>query len=57
MNETTYKIGFYTYLVAYVGFWLVDGLRPGFVARYVSVHIFLLVTLVFAFLWMSKRPN
>ena len=34
---------FFTSLVSYIVFWILDALRPGFVSRYLSVHLFLLM--------------
>lgn len=45
------KTGFLTSAAAYVLFWLADAARPGFVARYVSVHLFLLAAIVFGVWW------
>lgn len=45
------KTGFYVSLISYLLFWLLDALRPGFVARSFSVHLFLLAALAFGFWW------
>lgn len=45
------KIGFFTSIISYVTFWVLDLIRPGFVSRYFSVHIFLLSAIIFGFLW------
>ena len=48
------KIGFYTSLVSYLVFWLADVVRPGFVTRYFSVHLFLVPLLLFGIVWTGK---
>ncbi len=45
---------FFTSLVSYIVFWILDALRPGFVSRYLSVHLFLLVGIFSGALWGSK---
>lgn len=50
-QERIAKTGFFTGLTAYVLFWVADLLRPGFVARYLSVHVFLLAAIVFGAWW------
>ncbi len=37
--------------LSYVLFWAADAMRPGFVSRYVSVHLFGLLALVFGTLF------
>ena len=49
--ETIARTGFLVSLVSYLAFWLTDLLQPGFVSRYFSVHIFLLVAVIFGVLW------
>jgi hypothetical protein len=49
--ETIARTAFFTSLVAYIVFWLADLIVPGFVSRYFSVHLFLLVSVVFGLLW------
>ena len=49
--ETVSRTGFLTSLVSYLIFWLMDLIRPGFVSRYFSVHIFLLAALLFGLWW------
>ncbi|PJA45380.1 hypothetical protein CO174_03595 [Candidatus Uhrbacteria bacterium CG_4_9_14_3_um_filter_50_9] len=51
--EQIAKTGFLTSLTSYALFWLMDLLKPGFVSRYFSVHIFLLCGLVFGVWWAS----
>jgi hypothetical protein len=51
--EEIAKTGFLTSISAYVLFWLMDLIRPGFVSRYFSVHLFLLTALIFGGLWAS----
>ncbi|MBI5370099.1 hypothetical protein HZA85_02850 [Candidatus Uhrbacteria bacterium] len=55
MNQQTQatlaKTGFYVSFVAYVCFWFLDLLRPGFVSRTFSVHVFLLASLLFGIWW------
>ncbi len=45
------KTGFFTSIISYISFWVLDLLRPGFVSRYFSIHIFLLSAIIFGFLW------
>ncbi len=45
------KTGFYVSLISYAVFWLLDVMRPGFVARSFSVHLFLLAALIFGVWW------
>ena len=53
MNWTVIaKTGFLTSVVSYGAFWGADLLRPGFVARYLSVHVFLLASIVFGVWWL-----
>lgn len=52
-QERIAKTGFFTSAISYVSFWIVDALRPGFVARYLSVHLFLLAAVVFGAWWMA----
>ena len=40
-------------LVSYILFWMLDLVRPGFVARFFSVHIFLLSAIIFGVWWGS----
>lgn len=44
--------GYLTSVASYVLFLMVDALRPGFVARYFSVHIFLLAAILFGIWWV-----
>lgn len=46
------RTGFWTGLASYLVFWAADLARPGFVSRYFSVHLFLLMTLAFGG-WMT----
>jgi hypothetical protein len=55
--EAISRTGFLTSLVAYVVFWLVDLMEPGFVSRYFSVHIFLLTSLLFGLSWSSAMDE
>lgn len=50
-QERIAKTGFFTSAIAYVAFWVFDALRPGFVARYLSVHLFLLAAIIFGAWW------
>lgn len=45
------KTGFHVSLISYGLFWLLDVLRPGFVSRSFSVHLFLLAALIFGLWW------
>lgn len=53
-QEKISRVGFFTSAAAYVVFWIADLLRPGFVARYFSVHFFLLAAVVFGAWWMRS---
>ncbi|MFH1142127.1 MAG: hypothetical protein ABIH67_04145 [Candidatus Uhrbacteria bacterium] len=48
------KTGFYTSLISYLVFLLAEYIKPGFVSNYMSVHWFLLATIVFAIWWGSQ---
>lgn len=50
-QERIAKVGFFTSAISYVSFWILDALRPGFVARYLSVHLLLLAAIVFGAWW------
>ncbi|MCX6714646.1 MAG: hypothetical protein NTX72_02440 [Candidatus Uhrbacteria bacterium] len=52
-QERIARTGFFVSLVSYAVFWLLDLLRPGFVARFFSVHLFLLGVIVFGVWWGS----
>lgn len=52
-QESVSKTGFLTSLTSYALFWLMDLLQPGFVARYFSVHIFLLGIIIFGIWWST----
>lgn len=45
------KTGFNVSLISYGFFWMMDLLRPGFVSRTFSVHLFLLSAIVFGMWW------
>ena len=49
--ELLTRTGFLTCLISYILFWVTDFLIPGFVSRYFSVHVFLLIALVCGLLW------
>ncbi len=50
-SEHIAKTGFLVSSASYVLFWASDVLRPGFVARYLSLHVFLLAAVVFGVWW------
>lgn len=52
-QEPIAKTGFLVSLTSYVCFWFLDVVRPGFVSRYVSVHIFLIFAIVFGVWWAT----
>ena len=56
-SETIARTGFYVSVLSYIMFWLADTVRPGFVARYFSVHIFLIAILFFALWWSRSVEN
>lgn len=49
--EQIARTGFLVSLTSYIFFWILDLARPGFVARFFSVHIFLLGIIVFGIWW------
>lgn len=49
--EAIARTGFLMSLISYVVFWLSDVIQPGFVSRYFSIHLFLLIGLGFGVLW------
>ncbi len=49
--QSIVKTGFYVSLTSYVIFWLLDAMRPGFVSRSFSVHLFLLAAIMFGVWW------
>lgn len=49
--EAIARTGFLTAIISYLAFWLVDVVKPGFVSRYLSVHIFLLAAILFGICW------
>ncbi len=51
------RTGFFISLTSYGLFWLMDALRPGFVSRSFSVHLFLLCTIVFGVWWAIIVEN
>ncbi len=53
-QESISKTAFLTSLTSYVLFWLMDLMQPGFVARYFSVHIFLLGAIIFGVWWAGS---
>lgn len=52
-QEMIARTGFFVSLASYGVFWLLDLLRPGFVARFFSVHLFLLGVILFGVWWGS----
>ncbi len=50
-HEPIARTGFLVSLASYLFFWLLDVAHPGFVARYFSVHIFLLGVILFGIWW------
>jgi hypothetical protein len=46
--------GYVVSLFSYIGFWIFDALRPGFVSRTFSVHLFLLSAVVFGVAWHAS---
>lgn len=50
-QEAIAETGFFTSLLSYVLFWTLDVFRPGFVARFFSVHVFLVGLIVFGVWW------
>lgn len=49
--ELIARTGFYVSTASYAVFWIADVLRPGFVARSFSVHLFLLAAIAFGIWW------
>ncbi|OGL64013.1 hypothetical protein A3C09_00530 [Candidatus Uhrbacteria bacterium RIFCSPHIGHO2_02_FULL_47_44] len=52
-QEILARTGFFVSLASYGLFWLLDLIHPGFVARFFSVHLFLLGMIVFGIWWGS----
>lgn len=52
-QEMIARTGFFVSLASYGIFWLLDLLHPGFVARFFSVHLFLLGAILFGIWWGS----
>lgn len=52
-QERIARTGFCVSLVSYFGFWLMDFLIPGFVSRFFSVHLFLLLAIAFGIWWFE----
>ncbi len=55
--EPVAKTGFFVSLSSYVLFWGMDLLRPGFVSRTLSVHVFLACAVLFGIWWLWYRPE
>ncbi len=51
-QETIARTGFIVSVVAYLWFWLADVIKPGLVSNYMSVHWWLLTSLLFGIWWM-----
>lgn len=49
--EPLAKTGFYTSFISYLVFWSMDILIPGFVSRFFSVHLFLLMSILCVSIW------
>lgn len=47
MMKTIAKTGFYTFAYSYIGFFFLDIIRPGFVSFHFSVHLFLVLAILF----------
>ncbi len=52
-QEQIAKTLFLTSVTSYGVFWICDVLRPGFVARYLSLHVFLLLAVVSGVWWAA----
>ena len=57
MQNELAKTGFLVSVISYGSFWLLDAIRPGIVARYFSVHIFLLCALIFGAWWVRADES
>ena len=55
--EPVARTGFFMSLISYVVFLFLDFVRPGFVSRAFSVHLFLAATLLFGAWWSSLYPT
>ena len=53
-QKTLASTGFAVSAFSYLFFWLCELLRPGFVARYFSVHYFLIAAVIFGIWWGLK---
>jgi hypothetical protein len=56
-SEAIAQTGFIVSVISYAVFWSTDAFRLGFVARYLSVHVFLLSALVFGVWWASAAEH
>ncbi len=56
-KEEIARTGFHVALISYISFWAIDLVQPGFVSRYVSVHIFLLAIVAFGLLWSREMDS
>lgn len=48
---TIAKTGYLVSCFSYIFFLMLDWMRPGFVANFMSVHIFLLAAIIFGIFW------
>jgi hypothetical protein len=55
--EDIAKTGFFVSVISYVMFWGVEVMRPGFVSRHFSVHIFFLIAIVFGSVWNDRMHD
>ena len=55
--EPVARTGFFMSLISYVVFLFLDFVRPGFVSRAFSVHLFLAATLLFGAWWSRLYPT
>ncbi len=60
-KETAFALlaqtGFVVSVLSLVVFWLSDIVRPGFVSRYFSPHVFAVIAIVFAVIYLRARTQ
>ncbi|RMD50409.1 hypothetical protein D6827_04090, partial [Candidatus Parcubacteria bacterium] len=55
--SSVFKTGFYTAVISYIFFIIVEYFYPGFVSNFFWVHYLLLAAVIFLILWLSKGFN
>ena len=57
MSASIAKTGFLVSIISYLIFFLFDLMRPGFVSRYFSIHLFLLAAVIFGICWVLQMKE